>query len=61
MERKDIPGPCGSAFVVQLQEREHDVLKSHKECKQDRWNLRTGANPLLEVDSRKEVFCIAFD
>lgn len=56
MEWKDFPVLCGSAFVVQLQEREHSVLKLHKECKQDKWNLRTGANPLLEVVSRKKSF-----
>lgn len=61
MEQKTSPGLCGRAFVVQLQEREHSVLKLHKECKQDKWNLRTGANPLLEVVSRKKVFCVTFD
>lgn len=40
---------------MQRQEREHSVLTLHKECKQDKWNLRSGANPLLEVVSRKKV------
>lgn len=52
--------PSGAA-VAQLLEREHSVLKLHKNCKQSKWNPSDTVltNPLLDCDLRRILLCTA--
>lgn len=54
----------GSVVVVGFQEKEHSVLKLHKECKQNKWNLSEVALiPCWRSISgkKKKSLCVAFD
>lgn len=62
MEWEVLFGLPSRVATAQLSEREHSVLKLHKNCKQNKWNPSDTVitNPLLGCNLRRLLLCTAW-